>query len=67
MPDWFFDWSDWIFGVLAAVTGVAVWLGWSRSRTRNVIEDGSHNKQQGGTGKTDNLVARGDHNDQSGS
>ena len=66
MPEWWFDWSGWIFGLIGAIGVFQVWLGITQTKTTNTITDGSRNAQKGGAGTTNNTVERGDNNDQRG-
>ena len=66
MPQWWFDWSGWVFGLIGAAGVLLTWYGWTRPKTVNTITGGSGNTQQGGKGSTQNTVTKGDKNSQSG-
>ena len=71
MSQGFFDWSNWIFGLIGVVVGVAGYFGlqWKRSsrpKTKNTVLRGDRNRQEGGEGETDNRVTDGSDNVQGG-
>ncbi len=66
MPQWFFDWSAWIFGLMGAVGVIITLLGLTQRDTRNTVRNGDGNDQAGGKGRTTNTVERGSNNKQRG-
>ena len=69
MPQWFFEWSSWIYGAIGALAVVIGWFGWKRRKspdTTNIVEDGDDNDQAGGKGTTYNTTKKGSRNRQRG-
>jgi membrane protein implicated in regulation of membrane protease activity len=62
MPDWFFEWSAWIFGLISAIFVLAGWFGFRKRKpkTINEVSHGSRNQLKGGEGETVNKVTHGD-------
>jgi hypothetical protein len=36
MPEWFFDWSGWLFGLIGAIGVVITWVGLTQRRTSGI-------------------------------
>jgi hypothetical protein len=69
MPQWFFEWSSWLYGAIGAIAVVIGWFSWKRPKTpdtTNVVKGGDDNDQAGGKGTTVNRVDNGSGNRQRG-
>jgi len=68
MPETFFEWSAWVYGLIGAVAVIVGWFGFKklRAKTTNTVEHGSRNTLKGGDGETVNRVTHGDDNKLSG-
>lgn len=62
MPQWWFDWSGWIFGLIGALGVIITWIGLSQRVTRNTVKGGDRNDLAGGKGSTTNIVETGNDN-----